>query len=176
MWCKVEVLLAEKKLFFVGWLCMSQKSRSFSQPKHCLFEQAILLSSNAANFRNRHRKFAPSHNLLFAKNTVYLSMYALTPYAVTPERRTDSKPFRRRFVRKTGFDTCRRKFLQNHFRQSFESLPGVQRFANLWRAFWFFLHDAKRIKPFPLQGASRFCKPRINSQRQQLRTNKIKSF
>ena len=23
-------------------------------------------------------------------------------------------------------------------------VPGVQRFANLWRAFWFFLHDAKR--------------------------------
>ena len=102
-------VVLEKKLFFVGWLCMSQKSRSFSQPKHCLFEQAILLSSNAASFRNRHRKFAPSHNLLFAKNTVYLSMSALTPYAVTPERRTDSKPFRRRFVRKTGFGSCRRK-------------------------------------------------------------------
>ena len=58
-------------------------------------------------------------------------MFALIPYAVTPEPRTDSKPFRRRFVRKTGFGSCRRKFLQNYFRQSFESSPGVQRVATL---------------------------------------------
>ena len=112
---------ADKKLFFIGWLCISQKSRSFSQPKHCLFEQAILLSSNDANFRNRHRKFAPSHNLLSAKNTAVLLQSALNPHAVTPEPRTDSKPFRRRFVRKTGFGSCCRKLFQNYFRQSFES-------------------------------------------------------
>ena len=58
-------------------------------------------------------------------------MSALNPYAVTPERRTDSKPFRRRFVRKTGFGSCRRKYLQKYFRQSFESSPGVQRVATL---------------------------------------------
>ena len=63
----MEFRCAVEKLFFIGWLCISQKSRSFSQPKHHLFEQAILLFSNAANFRNRHRKFAPSHNLLSAK-------------------------------------------------------------------------------------------------------------
>ena len=59
-------------------------------------------------------------------------MSALNPYAVTPERRTDSKPFRRRLVRKTGFGSCRRKLLQKYFRQSFESSPGVQRVATLW--------------------------------------------
>ena len=48
-------------------------------------------------------------------------MSAQNPYAVTPERRTDSKPFRRRFVRKNGFGSCRRKFIQKYFRQSFES-------------------------------------------------------
>ena len=44
------------------------------------------------------------------------------------------------------------------------------------RAFWFFLHDAKRIKSFSLQRTSRFCKPRISPPEQQLHTNKIKSF
>ena len=55
------------------------------------------------------------------KNTVVLLISALTPLAVTPEPRTDSKPFRRRFARKTGFGSCRRKYLQNYLRQSFES-------------------------------------------------------
>ena len=36
--------------------------------------------------------------------------------------------------------------------------------------------QAKRINPFPLQGASRFRNPRISPPEQQLRTNKIKSF
>ncbi len=182
---------------------MSQKSRSFSQPKHCLFEQAILLSSNAASFRNRHRKFAPSHNLLSAKNMAIFSMSALNPYAVTPEPRTDSKPFRRRLVRKTGFGTCRRKLLQKYFRQSFESSPGVQRVATLGVFLWYFLHAAKSTNPFPFRelrgsanldsarrnggfaltkskpsqrGDSRFCKPRISPLKRQLHTNPIKSF
>ena len=54
--------------------------------------------------------------------------------------RTDSKPFRRRFVGKTGFGTCRRRFLQNHFRQSFESRSqdGVP------RAFWLLFARCKK--------------------------------
>ena len=35
--------------------------------------------------------------------------------------------------------------------------------------------QAKRIKPFPF-GSSRFCKPRISTPNQQLRTNPIKTF
>ena len=101
-------------------------------------------------------------------------MSALNPYAVTPERRTDSKPFRRRFARKTGFDSCRRKLLLNYFRQSFESSPesrGSQTSGVLPVLFV----QAKRIKPFPF-GSSRFCKPRISTPNQQLRTNPIKTF
>jgi hypothetical protein len=41
--------------------------------------------------------------------------------AVHSPFRTDSKPLRRRFAGKTGFDMSRRKTLQTHFRQSFES-------------------------------------------------------
>ena len=129
---------------------------------------------------------------------------ALNPYAVTPEPRTDSKPFRRRFVRKTGFGSCRRKFLQDYFRQSFESSPGVQRVATLGVFLRYFLHAAKSTNPFPLRESfevfqtsnqltqnnnfartklkpfskkeSRFCKPRFSSPQWRLRTNKIKTF
>ena len=85
----MEFRCAVEKLFFIGWLCISQKSRSFSQPKHCLFEQAILLSSNDANFRNRHRKFAPSHNLLSTKErrcSFYLRSNSLRCNAGTSHR------------------------------------------------------------------------------------------
>ena len=60
-------------------------------------------------------------------------MSALNPYAVTPEPRTDSKPFRRCLVQKTGFGSCRRKLLQKYFRQSFESqVAGRSRLLETW--------------------------------------------
>ena len=51
-----------------------------------------------------------------------------------------------------------------------------QLFARPSMLFGYFLHDAKSDNPFPLQGASRFCKPRISAPKQRLRTNPIKSF
>ena len=86
------------------------------------------------------------------------------------------KAFSSPFAGKTGFDMNRRNFLQSYFRQSFESFPGVQRFANLWCAFWFFLHNAKRINPSPFRELPRFRKPRISSPQRQLRTATIKTF
>ena len=75
------------------------------------FVQAFPYRHPKQLFSTLHLPFAPSHNLLSAKNTAILLQSALNPYAVTPERRTDSKPFRRRFVRKAGFGSCRRKAL-----------------------------------------------------------------
>ena len=89
--------------------------------------------------------------------------------------RTDSKPFRRRFVGKTGFGTSHRRFLPNKFRQSFESSPesrGSQTSGVLLVLFV----QAKRIKPFPYGKVPRFSKPRISAHRQKLCTNPIKSF
>ena len=128
---KLEFCCAEKRFFFIGWLCMNRKIRPFSQNKNGFLQKTFLrcpqkfsisinqklsictnlslLSPKAILFHLKHRKFAPSHNLLSAKNTAVLSMSALNPYAVTPEHRTDSKPFRCRFVRKIGFGTCRWK-------------------------------------------------------------------
>ena len=98
----------------------------------CLFPQAKSLSfSKTFSYRYPKQPFSttstahscPAITYCPLKNNAVLLMSALNPYAVTPERRTDSKPFCRRFADKTGFDMSRRKFLQNHFRQSFESSP-----------------------------------------------------
>ena len=150
---------AEKKLFFIGWLCMNGKSRLFRktktvpcaenlskcirkplisarqtpsffhksffsvlerhpilQTKNFPFEQAFPCYSQKPAF------FAPKAFLLYKpslivtqstpfppsalhshpaitycppKNTAILFISALTPYAVTPEHRTDSNPHRR---------------------------------------------------------------------------------
>ena len=92
------------------------------QTKSFLFAQALpdclkkqpLFATNTANFH-------PAITYCPQKNTAILLPSALNPYAVTPEPHTDSKPFRRRFVRKAGFGSCRWKLLQKYFRQSFES-------------------------------------------------------
>ena len=84
--------------------------------------------TSSYEFHLRQPTVSLQYNNPFSKNIGLAS-------AVQLSFRTDSKPLRRRFADNPGFDTSRRKFLQNHFRQSFESLPGVQRFANLWCAF-----------------------------------------
>ena len=186
---------AEKKLFFIGWLCMNGKSRLFRKTKTFSFAKNVskctqkppfctnlklsfctspfLSPPKATLFHHKHRKFAPSHNLLSAKNTAFLLISALTPYAVTPEPRTDSKPFRHRLVRKAGVGSCCRKLYQNYFRQSFESRSqdGVP------CAFYVtFCTMQKVTSRSPAQEASRFCEPRFSSPKPRPRTNKIKSF
>ena len=115
--------LVYKKAFHFFIALHKQKKPPFLQTKSFSCAQALPCCPQTPSFSVLHLSFPPSHNLLFAKNTAFLLISALTPYAVTPEPRTDSKPFRRCFVGKTGFDTCRRKALQNLFRQSFESSP-----------------------------------------------------
>ena len=132
---------------------MHSKAAFFTNHKPFFCTSPSLSLSKATLFHHKRRKFAPSHNLLFAKNTAILLSSALNPYAVTPEPRTDSKPFRRRFVRKTGFGSCRWKLLQKHFRQSFESSPGVQRVATLGVFLRYFLHAAKSTNPYSLAGS-----------------------
>ena len=91
---------------------------------------------------------------------------------------------------------------KSRIERRFESLPGVQRFANLWGTPRSFRTSEKnkpvpfrevrdsanldsahrdnnfprtKLKPFP-KGESRFCKPRFSAPKLQLRTNPIKSF
>ena len=90
--------------------------------------------------------------------------------------RTDSKPFRRRFAGKTGFGTNRRKLLQTHFRQSFESSPESRGSQTSGVLFGSFCTTQKARKTFLSQEAPRFCKPRFSSPQWQLRTATIKTF
>jgi hypothetical protein len=96
----------------------------------------------------------------------------------------------------------RRNFLQNHFRQSFESSPESRGSQTSGVLFGSFCTTQKARKTFlsgklrgfpnldsahrngsfapqqlkPFKEDSRFCKPRISAHRQQTRTNQIKSF
>ena len=145
--------------------------------KSCLFPQAKSLSfSKTFPYRYPKQPFSttstahscPAIAYCPPKNDAVLFISALTPYAVTLERRTDSKPFRRRFVGKTGFGTSRRKTLQNYFRQSFESSPesrGSQTSGVLLVLFV----QAKRINPYSLAGSSEVL--RTSNQPTQTRTS-----
>ena len=111
-----------RKSYFFGLALHELKTPTFfTNKKLSIRANLSLLPPKATLFHHKHHKFPPSHNLLFAKNKALLLSFALNPYVVKPERRTDSKPFRRRFARKAGFGSCRRKLLQEYFRQSFES-------------------------------------------------------
>mgnify|MGYP004731319325 FL=1 len=134
--CKWKTFGLRKRAVFSAHAKPLDKEKPFSAYKKFQLPTATKLTRSNP-FRISLATVSLHYNNPFSKN-ISLALAVQLPF------RTDSKPFRRRFAGKTGFDTCRRKSLQNHFRQSFESLPGVQRFANLWRAFWFFLHDAKR--------------------------------
>ncbi len=123
------------------------KTPTFFTNKSFPFTQAFPYRHPKQPFFALHLPFPPSHNLLFAKNTAILLSSALNPYAVTPERRTDSKPFRRRFARKTGFGSCRRNLLQKYFRQSFESLPGSPEGRNPRRVFAVLFARRKKYQP-----------------------------
>ena len=93
---------------------LCKRKAFFSTPQQPLPTAPKLTSS--CKFHPRKPTVSLQYNNPFSKN----NGLAL---AVQPPFRTDSKPFRRRFVRKTGFDMSRRKFYQKNLRQSFESSP-----------------------------------------------------
>ena len=104
-----------KKLAFSAHTRLSDKEKTFfSAQRHRLRTTPKLTSSHT--FHPRQLTVSLQYNNPFSKNLSLASAVQL-PF------RTDSKPFRRRFVGKTGFGTCRRNFLQSYFRQSFESSP-----------------------------------------------------
>ena len=65
-----------------------------------------------------------------------------------------------------------------HFRKNHVSTGDLNRGrrASPRVLFGYFLHNAKSDNSFPLQGASRFCKPRISTLEPQLRTATIETF
>ena len=88
---------------------LSSNTKCFYKPKAFYLHKPFRIAIPSNSFLPSASHSHPAITLLSAKNTAILFISALNPYAVTPERRTDSKPFRRRFARKTGFGSCRRK-------------------------------------------------------------------
>ena len=70
------------------------KNRPFLQTKSFSFAQTFLLPPKATLF-HPPLPIPTILNLLFAKNTAVLLLFALISYAVKPERRTDSNHCRR---------------------------------------------------------------------------------
>ena len=83
---------------------LQTKSISFAQSFLNYHPKQPFSTTNTANSH-------PAITYCPLKNTAVLLIFALNPHAVTPEPRTDSKPFRRRFVRKAGVGSCCRKTL-----------------------------------------------------------------
>ena len=89
--------------------CYSQKPAFFA-PKAFLFEQTFPYYHPKQPFSTTNATHShPAITYCPQKSTAVLFISALNPHAVTQEPRTDSKPFRRHFVRKTGFGSCCRK-------------------------------------------------------------------
>ena len=146
-----QKLLLHKRFFAV------RKNFSFSQVKSFLPTQTFLVPTQS-------NPFTPSTfhsytlNLLFAKNTAVLLLFALTPCAVKPERRTDSNHCRRcsehySFPLSRLPDECRSFQKKSRIDRRFESSPesrGSQTFGVL---LVLFVH-AKSTKNVPFTGSS----------------------
>ena len=105
---------AQKLLLHVPFFAI-RKNSHFHKPKGFLFQKALrtvlksrLFHVQKAVYSHKLSLFPPkitlfcppspistSLNLLFAKNTAVLLLFALNPYAVKPEPRTDSNHCRR---------------------------------------------------------------------------------
>ena len=134
-----------KKLAFSAHRRLSDKEKTFfSAQRHRLRTAPKLTCSNS--FQISLATVSLQYTFSFSKN----NGLAL---AVQPPFRTDSKPFRRRFAGKTGFGTCRRKALQNLFRQSFESSPESRGSQSSGVLPVLFVH-AKSTKNVPFAGTS----------------------
>ena len=140
--CKQKTLVLRKRTGVLAHTKLPDKEKLFfSAQRHRLRTAPKLTCSNS--FQISLATVSLQYNNPFSKN----NGLAL---AVQPPFRTDSKPFHRRFVGKTGFDTCRRKFLQSYFRQSFESSPESRGSQTSGVLPVLFVH-AKRINPFPFR-------------------------
>ena len=134
---------AEKANFFSSYKA-NRKKAFFSTQRHRLPTAPKLTCSHT--FHLRQLTVSLQQNNSFSKN-ISLALARQPPF------RTDSKPLRRRFAGKPGFVTCRRNFLQNHFRQSFESSPKSRGPQTSGVLLVLFVH-AKSTKNVPFAGSS----------------------
>ena len=120
------------------------KSPAFSNQKLFFCTNLSLLPSKAILF-HPPLPIATSLNLLFAKNAAVLLLFALNPYAVKPEPRTDSNHCRR-YPENAVFSIAGYLMNAGHFRKNQVSTGdlnrGSQGFAP--RAFWLLFVRCKK--------------------------------
>ena len=155
------------------------KNFHFHKPKGFLFQKALrtllknrffmykkpFIRTNLSLFPSKATFFHPPSpvrttlNLLFAKNTAILWLFALNPYAVKPEPRTDSNHCRRYpenccFLRCRLPDECR-SFSQKHrIDRRFESSPESRGSQTSGVLFGSFCTTQKARKNVPFPGSS----------------------
>ena len=120
-------------------------------------------------------------NLLFAKNAAVLFLFALILCCKAGKshrfKSLPAIPSEVAAFHKTGY-----LMIAGHFRKNTVSTGDLNRPRSpevrkpLACFLILFARRKKNVKTSPLQGASRFCKPRFSAPKQQIRTNKIKSF
>ena len=112
------------------------------------------------------------------KNIAVLLMFALHPYAVKPEPRTDSNHCRR-YPAKLPLFAKPVTWWWLLISAKITYRPAiwiVGRRASPRVLFGYFLHNAKSDNSFPFREAPRFRKPRISAPQPQLRSATIKTF
>ncbi len=134
----------QKPFFCTCLSSLSAKIPIFTNQKPCFCPNFFLFPPKTTLF-HPPLPIPPTLNLLSAKNTAVLLIFALTPYAVKPERRTDSNHCRRysencSFLRCRLPDECRSFSQQLRFDRRFESRSqdGVP------RAFWLLFARRKK--------------------------------
>ena len=137
------------------------KAAYFRSKKPFFFQNLFFSLSKAILFHLKHRKFPPSHNLLSSKEHGY--SFVVRSKSLCCKTRTSHrfKAFSPPFCAKSRFRLVPSETSVKIF--SGRALNRGRRTESRV-LFGYFLHDAKSNNPFPLQGASRFCKPRINTQ------------
>ena len=163
---KIPIFTSQKPFFCRKLYELSAKFSHFYKPKAFLLHKSFLNCHPKQLFSTLRLPFAPSHNLLSAKNTAVLLISALTPYAVKPERRTDSNHCRR-YPETCSFQHSRlpderRSLSQKHrIDRRFESWVAGLRPACFLVTF---CTTQKVTIRSPLQKVPRFCKHRISAQ------------
>ena len=144
-------LCAEKSFSLSVSLASAEKVCLFRKPKVFLLHKPFLYSHPKQLFSTLHLPFALSLTYCPPKNTAVLLIFALNPYAVKLERRTDSNHCRRYPAK---LRLCTKPvtwwkpviFAKTPYRPAIWIVPGVQRFANLWCTFGSFRTSEKHEK------------------------------
>ena len=154
---------AQKLLLHMPFFAVRKKF-PFLQTKSLSFSQIFPYCYPKQLFSTLHLPFALSLTYCPPKNTAVLLISALNPYAVKPERRTDSNHCRR-YPEKCSFqhsrvlDECRLFSLQKRIDRRFESWVAGLRPACFLVTFCTMQKVTTRTSS---QEAPSFCKPRFS--------------